>query len=168
MQIVSCNIGTRTPVTYQHRTIYTGIFKQPVNTPLLLTPMGVEGDAVVDRRVHGGQNKACYLYSKDHYPYWQQQFPHLDWHYGMFGENLTVEHLNEYLIRRGDILRIGSEVLAEVTDPREPCFKLGIRFDDQRMVRLEIIQPHAHNPSIAEEYLFKMTRKNSPRKNPVL
>ncbi len=193
MQIISCNIGTRTPIVFNHRTIYTGIFKRPVSTPLYLSPDGVEGDAVTDRRVHGGPNKACYLYSKDHYPYWQQRFPKLDWHYGMFGENLTVAHLDEHHIRRGDILRIGQEVLAEVTGPREPCFKLGIRFGDQTIVRLfqsvpycgfyvkilhpgfvspgdtiEIIQPHAYNPSIAEEYLHKMARKNSARKKPVL
>ncbi len=88
----------------------------------------------MDRKYHGGLEKACYLYSADHYSYWKEKYPDSDWGWGFFGENLTVEGLNESDIRIGDQYRIGEAVI-ELTQPRQPCYKLGIRAEAPEMVR---------------------------------
>ncbi len=94
----------------------------------------VREDLIADRKVHGGSYKACYLFSTEHYPYWKEKYPALEWNWGMFGENLTVEGLNEGSVYLGDIYKIGSAIV-EVSQPREPCFKLGIRFGNQAVLR---------------------------------
>jgi len=93
----------------------------------------VRNDHVIDRRYHGGLDKACYLYSADHYPFWQNKYLNQDWKWGMFGENLTISGLNEAEIRIGDRFHIG-DAEVQVTQPRQPCFKLGVRFGDQSVV----------------------------------
>jgi MOSC domain-containing protein YiiM len=134
MQIVSTNIGE--PRTFQHngKEVITGIFKYPVETGIYLGLEDVDHDHVIDRRYHGGIDKACYLYSADHYLYWQERYPRLDLPWGMFGENLTVEDLQETEIHIGDIFRIG-DALVQATQPRQPCFKLEFRFNDREIVR---------------------------------
>ena len=127
MKIVSTNIAKPTTVVWRGKQITTGIYKTPVNEPIFLGSENVKGDEVSDRKVHGGRYKACYLFSNDAYPYWKSLFPNLDWNYGMFGENLTISGLDESKILIGDIYRIG-EALVQVTQPREPCYKLGIKF----------------------------------------
>lgn len=82
---------------------------------------------------HGGIDKACYMYSFDHYAFWQKLYPNLDWKNGMFGENITVENLNEAEIKIGDVFKIGTAVVP-VTQPRQPCYKLGIKFENQKIV----------------------------------
>ena len=102
----------------------------------LLIFLGIEdvvNDNVIDRRYHGGTDMACYLYSADHYPFWKKKYPTLQWEWGMFGENLTVKGLNESEIRIGDSFQIG-EAIVQVSQPRQPCFKLGVRFGDQAIV----------------------------------
>ena len=94
----------------------------------------VKGDEVSDRKVHGGIYKACYLFSADHYPYWKNLYPNLEWDYGMFGENLTVSGLDETQIHIGDIYKIGT-ALVQVTQPREPCFKFGVKFGNQEVLK---------------------------------
>ena len=94
MKVVSVNIGERKGVKYRGKTVQTGVFKKPVTHPIILGKFDVEGDAVIDRRYHGGEFKACYLYSADHYEFWKNKYPDLEWEYGMFGENITVEGLN--------------------------------------------------------------------------
>ena len=88
----------------------------------------------MDRRYHGGVDKACYLYSADHYEYWQHLYPELDMPFGFFGENLTVEGLYEAEINIGDVFKIGDAVV-QATQPRQPCFKLEFRFHDKTIVR---------------------------------
>ncbi len=134
MQIISTNIGNPTPIQWNGQQTTTGIFKFPVNEPLLLEEEAVAKDTVSDRKVHGGVFKACYLFSADHYPYWKERYPALEWNWGMFGENLTVEGLDEAKIRIGNIYKVGS-ALVQVTQPREPCFKLGIKFGTQEILR---------------------------------
>lgn len=137
MKIASINISKPKTIFWRGKQITTGIYKNPVSDPIFLGKENVRGDEVSDRRVHGGIYKACYLFSKDDYPYWKNLFPKLEWNYGMFGENLTVSGLDETKILIGDIYRIG-EVLVQVTQPREPCYKLGIKFGSQTVLKMFI------------------------------
>ena len=134
MKIVSVNIGEPQTIKWRGKEVKTGIYKYPVNEPIYLETEYVKNDHVIDRKHHGGQNKACYSYSADHHNYWQKLYPELDFHYGIFGENLTIEGLNEAEIFIGDVFQIG-ESQVQVTQPRQPCFKLGVRFGTQKMVR---------------------------------
>ena len=95
MKVVSVNIGEKRTVNYKGKIVETGIFKSPVETPIFLGETGVETDAVIDRRYHGGIDKAVYAYSQNHYAYWKKIYPELDWKFGMFGENLTISNLEE-------------------------------------------------------------------------
>ena len=133
MKVISTNIAKPTTIEWRGQTVETGIYKYEVESPIFLGSEDVENDHVIDRRYHGGFDKACYLYSADHYPFWQKKYPNLDWKWGMFGENLTISGLNESGIRIGDRFQIGNTVV-QVTQPRQPCFKLGIRFGDQSVV----------------------------------
>ncbi len=127
MKITSTNIAKPTTIIWNDKEVTTGIYKNPVSTPIYLDKEGVKGDEVSDKKAHGGEFKACYLFSKDHYQYWKNLYPNLEWDWGMFGENLTVEGLNEKNIHIGDIYKIG-ESLVQITQPREPCFKFGVKF----------------------------------------
>lgn len=138
MKILSTNIAQARTVLWNGNPIQTGIFKYPVTPPIRLGREDVERDKVIDRRYHGGIDKACYLYSADHYGFWREKYPNLEWDYGMFGENLTVQGLDEDEMRIGDIYKLG-EALVQVSQPRQPCFKLGIRFGDQDILK-EFIQ----------------------------
>jgi len=133
MQIISANIAQPTTIIWRGQEVLTGIYKYGVDTPIFLNTEDVDNDHVLDRRYHGGADKACYLYSADHYPFWKMKYPDQDWNWGMFGENLTVSGLNESDIRIGDRFQIGGAVV-QVSQPRQPCFKLGVRFGDQKVV----------------------------------
>ena len=111
MKIISTNIGEPRVIKWRGKEVETGIFKFPVIQPIFLGTDDVENDHVIDRRYHGGTNKACYLYSSDHYGYWQKLYPELEMPWGIFGENLTVEGLNEAQINIGDIFKIGEAVV---------------------------------------------------------
>lgn len=134
MRIISTNIGTPTTILWNGKEEQTGIFKRPVDKPLILNHHEVAKDTIIDRVHHGGTNKACYLFSSDTYPHWKKLYPQLDWNWGMFGENITVKHFDEASVRIGNIYRIGS-ALVQVSQPREPCYKLGIRFGDQSVLK---------------------------------
>lgn len=133
MQIISANIAQPTTIQWRGQEVLTGIFKYGVDTPIFLDTEDVKNDHVLDRRYHGGVDKACYLYSADHYSFWKDKYPKLEWEWGMFGENLTVSGLNESDVRIGDRFQIGGAVV-QVSQPRQPCFKLGVRFGDQKVV----------------------------------
>lgn len=133
MKILSTNIAEPAVIEWRGQEIQTGIFKHEVEIPIFLGVEDVVNDHVLDRRYHGGTDKACYLYSADHYAFWKSKYPNQDWEWGMFGENLTVEGLNESQIRIGDRFQIGDAVV-QVSQPRQPCFKLGVRFGDQKVV----------------------------------
>ena len=134
MHVQSCNIASPKTIIWNEKTIETGIYKNPTPKPIFLAQNGVKDDFVADSKVHGGTYKACYLFSSDHYPYWKKLYPKLPWNWGMFGENLTVNGLNETQIMVGDVYRIG-EALVQVTQPREPCFKFGVKFGTQHVLK---------------------------------
>jgi len=134
MKLISTNLGDRKTITWKNKTIETGIFKNSVNYPVFLGKEDVEKDSVVDRKHHGGIDQAVYGYSEKHYAYFKKLHPDLEWNYGMFGENLTFDDLNEEEITVGSTYKIG-ECILEVTKPRQPCYKLGIRFNTQKIVK---------------------------------
>ncbi len=133
MKITATNIAKPTTIIWNGKEVKTGIFKRPVNQPILLGNQSVQNDEISDRNVHGGEFKACYLFSENQYDFWKNLYPNLDWDWGMFGENLTVSGLNEKDIHIGDIYEIGS-ALVQVTQPREPCFKFGVKFGTQNVL----------------------------------
>jgi MOSC domain-containing protein YiiM len=134
MKVVSTNIARPRQISWKGKMEYTGIYKEAVSEPIYLGKKEVRGDTIVHARVHGGIDKACYLFSTDQYNYWKEKYPDLDWGWGMFGENLSVSGLDESMLRIGDVLQIG-HALAEVSEPREPCYKLGIKFGNQEIIR---------------------------------
>ena len=134
MRIISTNTGVAKAVEWNGKIVSTGIFKFPVQTPIYLGAEDVENDSVIDRKYHGGVDKACYLYSANHYTYWKQLYPNLEMPWGMFGENLTVEGLDESEINIGDTFEIG-ETIVQATQPRQPCFKLEFRFHNNEIVK---------------------------------
>ncbi len=133
MQVVATNIGQPKTVLWRGRKIQTGIYKQPVEGPIYLGKEDVQNDTVVDRKHHGGEYKACYLFGANYYPAWQLKYPHLDWDWGMFGENLTVDNLHENELQIGAVYNLGNAVI-QITEPRQPCFKLGIKFGTQKVI----------------------------------
>ncbi|WP_299311514.1 MOSC domain-containing protein [uncultured Aquimarina sp.] len=134
MKVVSTNIGEPQTISWRGKEVKTGIYKYPVDKPIFLDTEDVKGDHVIDRRVHGGVDKACYLYAAEHYPYWKEKYPDLKWNYGMFGENITVLGLDERLIKIGDVYQLGNAIV-QVSQPRQPCFKLGVRFGTQTILK---------------------------------
>lgn len=134
MQVLSTNIGKLTKINWNGKELSTGIFKTPTRSPLVLETEKVANDSIADRKVHGGLYKACYLFSTEHYAHWKKRYPHLDWNWGMFGENLSVNGMDETEIRIGNIYKIGT-ALVQISQPREPCFKLGIRFGTQQILK---------------------------------
>lgn len=141
MQIISTNIATPTTFLWRGREVTTGIYKTPTKQPIYLGKEAVKGDEVSDRMVHGGEFKACYLFSADFYEYWKLLYPHLNWEWGMFGENLTVSGMNETKISIGDIYKVG-EALVQITQPREPCFKFGYKLGSQKALTQFIEHGH--------------------------
>ena len=127
MKILSVNVGLPRKVTWQGKVVTTGIFKEPVNAPVMMRTLNLEGDQQADLTVHGGVNKAVYAYPSEHYGYWQTELPGVDLRWGMFGENFTTEGLLEEATYIGDRFGIG-ETEVMVTEPRMPCYKLGIKF----------------------------------------
>lgn len=134
MKITSTNIAKPTTIIWNGKEVTTGIYKTPTNQPIFLGKEDVKGDEVSDRNVHGGEFKACYLFSEDYYPYWKNLYPHLDWNYGMFGENLTVSGLDETTLAIGSIYKVGN-ALVQITQPREPCFKFAYKFGSQEVLK---------------------------------
>jgi MOSC domain-containing protein YiiM len=129
MKVLSVNISGPKPLTYREQTVATGIFKTPVAGRIRVHRLGFEGDVQEDQRVHGGVDKAVYIYPHEHYRHWEEFLSRKDFAFGQFGENLTTFGLLEGEVRVGDTLRIGS-VLLQVTQPREPCFKLMAKMND--------------------------------------
>jgi len=134
MKIIATNLGEKKEVIWKGKPMTTGIFKDSVNHPIFLGVTDVMGDVVYDRKHHGGIDQAVYAYSVKHYDYFKEFHPELDWQLGMFGENLTLDDLDETSIRVGDTFKVGETIL-EVTKPRQPCKTLGVRFNDMKIVK---------------------------------
>jgi MOSC domain-containing protein YiiM len=127
VKVVSVNVGLPREVSWQGRVVTTGIFKEPTRGRTMVRRLNLDGDRQADLTVHGGVDKAVYAYPSEHYEYWQAELPGMDLPWGVFGENFTTEGLLEKAVCIGDRFRIGeTEVI--VTEPRMPCYKLGIKF----------------------------------------
>ena len=135
MTLMSVNVSRPVEVQHGDRLIKTGIFKKPVTGSVRAKRHNLDGDGQADLDNHGGEHKAVYAYSLDHYAYWRRVLNREEIDYGQFGENLTVAGLDESDSCIGDQLQIGS-ALFTITQPRVPCFKLGIRLGDERMPKL--------------------------------
>jgi len=134
LKIISTNIGRPKVITWNNKQEQTGIFKEPTNAPIYLGKDDVKDDEVSDRKHHGGTYKACYLFSAEQYPYWKNLYPNLNWKYGMFGENLTISNLDETKLIIGSIYKVGNAKI-EITQPREPCYKFGLKFGNQEVLK---------------------------------
>ena len=126
MQVVSVNVSKPKDVVHDGAVVSTGIFKEPVKGRLWVRKLGIEGDGQADLTAHGGPDQAVYAYPVEHYAYWEEQFGRDPLPFGQFGENLSITGIDEASARVGDTLKIGTAVL-QVTQPRLPCYKLGIR-----------------------------------------
>jgi MOSC domain-containing protein YiiM len=135
MKIVSVNVGLPRDVLFRGEVVTTGIFKEPVQGRVRLLKLNLDGDKQADLTVHGGPDKAIYAYPSEHYEYWRHQFPSTTLSYGMFGENLTTEGLMEDMVNIGDQFQIGNSAKVIATQPRMPCYKLGVKFG-----RMDIIK----------------------------
>jgi MOSC domain-containing protein YiiM len=185
MEIIATNLGERREIDWKGKKITTGIFKFPVNEPIFLDVEEVAKDAICDRNHHGGIDQAVYAFSAEHYSYFKELYPDLDWEYGMFGENLTLSECEETSLHVGDTFKVG-ETIIEVTKPRQPCMKLGVRFNDMKIVKqfwntdksgvyfkvlqtgyvqkgdkFELIKRDETMPTIAQIYTEKRKKKSS-------
>ena len=134
MKIISLNVGLPQLVLRNDEPVSTGIFKEPVAGRVNLRTLNLDGDRQADLSVHGGPEKAVYVYPSEHYDFWKRELPEMDLPWGMFGENFTTTGLLETQINIGDTFRVGSaEVM--VTQPRMPCYKLGIRFGRRDIIK---------------------------------
>lgn len=134
MRLLSVNTGRVREVEFQGERVGTGIFKAPTDGPVGVTHLTLEGDHQVDLRFHGGPDKAVYTYPAEHYAHWSADLDRGDLLHGQFGENFTTTGLLETEVCIGDQLGIGTARF-EVTQPRVPCFKLGIRMGDPRFIK---------------------------------
>lgn len=135
MRIVSVNVGLPRDIRWRGKVVRTSIWKEPVEGRVRVAKLNLEGDRQSDLSVHGGVEKAVYVYPSEHYLYWRGRLGHPNLHWGAFGENLTIEGLTESQVQIGAHIRAGSAEFI-VTQPRMPCYKLAIRFDRPDMVKL--------------------------------
>jgi MOSC domain-containing protein YiiM len=184
MEILSVNVGLPREVIWKGKTVITGIFKEPVSSRVRVRSLNLDGDEQADLSVHGGLDKAVYAYPYEHYDEWRAELPDVDFPMGVFGENLTITGLTEEDVKIGDRFRVGSVEL-QVTQPRMPCYKLGIRFARPEMVqrmftnyrsgfyfavvqegeveagdRLERISQENHNITVAD--IFQLYTRKKP------
>jgi MOSC domain-containing protein YiiM len=186
MEILSLNVGEPREVRWKGRTITTGIFKEPVPGRVLLRTLNLEGDRQADLTVHGGPTKAIYAYPGEHYVFWRAEFPGMNLPWGMFGENLTTMGLAEHSVNIGDRFRMGGAELM-VTEPRLPCYKLGIKFGRDDVLKrflasgrsgfyfavlkeghigagdaIELLSPHPHGVTVADVIRLYTAKRSDP------
>jgi MOSC domain-containing protein YiiM len=185
MKIISINVSRPRLVMSRGEAVSTGIFKEPIEGRVMMRTLNLDGDRQADLSVHGGPTKAVYAYPVEHYDFWREELPEMTLPHGMFGENFTVEGFDESTLNIGDRFRIGAaEVM--VTEPRMPCYKLGIKFGRTDMLKrfllsgrtgfyfsvvregevgagdaIELIERDAHNVTIADiTRLYASDRNN--------
>jgi MOSC domain-containing protein YiiM len=134
MKLCSVNVGLPREIFHEGRIIRTGIYKTPVAGPVRVSALNIDGDQQADLSVHGGPSKAIYVYPAKHYEFWRKELPDIEFPWGSFGENLTTEGLLEKDLNIGDRLCVGTVELV-VTEPRLPCYKLGVKFKRDDMVK---------------------------------
>jgi MOSC domain-containing protein YiiM len=135
MSILSVNVSLPKIVEYGGEKVETGIFKEPVAGRVMLRKLNLDGDGQADLRVHGGVDKAVYVYSVDNYEYWKHELGRDDLSYGQFGENFTVEGMADDVVRIGDAFKVGG-AFVQVTQPRTPCYKLAIKMENPKFPKL--------------------------------
>jgi len=135
MKLLSVNVSLPREVEHGSETVSTGIFKEPVADRVMLRMSNLDGDEQADLENHGGIYRAAYAYSIENYGYWRRELGRADFAFGQFGENLTVEGMMEDGVHIGDVFRVG-QALVEVTQPRPPCFKLGIKMGMARFPKM--------------------------------
>ncbi|MEL0653903.1 MOSC domain-containing protein [Pseudoalteromonas issachenkonii] len=135
MKIISTNISKIKTVVHNGKEVKTGIFKTPTNEPVVIEKLNIIGDEQADLVNHGGADKAVYAFSHNHYEYWQKALENENLSSGIFGENFTISDLDEATIHIGDHIRFGTALL-EVSQPRVPCFKLGIALNNKNSLKL--------------------------------
>ncbi|CAN5213632.1 hypothetical protein BH24ACT19_BH24ACT19_20400 [soil metagenome] len=135
MKILSVNVSLPTEVPHKRGTVSTGIFKRTVAGRIMLRTSNLDGDGQADLENHGGIDRAAYAYSIENYDHWRREIGRTDFAFGQFGENFTVEGMVEDDVHIGDVFRVG-DALVEVTQPRPPCFKLGIKMGMARFPKL--------------------------------
>lgn len=135
MKLISLNCGLPRHVDWQGMDVTTSIFKDPVAGRVRLRALNLDGDRQSDLSVHGRKDKAVYCYPTEHYSYWQSKLPNHSLDIGVFGENFTTEGLLEESVNVGGHFAIGSAEVV-ITQPRMPCYKLGIRFQMNEMIKL--------------------------------
>src|SRR5436190_13601928 len=133
--LLSVNVGMPKEVPWQGRTVFTGVFKDPVSGPRRVRRLNVDGDGQGDVGGHGGEQRAVFVYQLDSYRYWEKELGRDDFVHGQFGENFTIEGLSDEEVCIGDRYQIGSAVF-EVTQPRVTCYRVGIRMNDPRIPAL--------------------------------
>lgn len=138
MRLLTISRGLPQTVVNNGSPVATGIFKTPVDQPVNVTATGLEGDGQADLENHGGLDKAVYAYTVENYAYWQETLGRPAMPHGQFGENFTVEGMPDEQVCVGDIFRVGA-LLMQVTQPRVPCFKLGIRMTMPEFVGLFMV-----------------------------
>ena len=131
MKLLSVNVSPPKQVVHAGKTVTTGIFKEPIHGRVRLRTLNLDGDGQADLMGHGGIYKAAYAYSVENYDYWKRELGRTDFAFGQFGENFTVEEMLEDMIHVGDVFRVG-DALVEVTQPRVPCYKLGMKMGVSR------------------------------------
>src|SRR3954469_3476459 len=131
--VLSVNLAQPRTIRWRGQDVSTGIFKEPVEGPVRAVGVSLEGDRQVDKRVHGGDAKAVYAYAREDYEWWEEELGR-ELPPGTFGENLTLRGVRASGAPAGERWRVGSTVL-EVTQPRQPCFKLGVKMGDNRFLK---------------------------------
>ncbi len=134
MKLVGVYVGKPKPVPWEGKDVVTAIFKSPVDGPVKVRTLNIDGDEQADLEVHGGTDKAVYAYGLDAYPWWRKALKKDHLPPGSFGENLTFSRLVEREFNLGDIYTLGSCRL-QVCQPRFPCSRLGIKFGDMGIIK---------------------------------
>lgn len=134
MKLISVNVGLPREVEWRGRKVTTSIWKAPTKGRVTVRQLSIDGDKQSDLTAHGGPDKAVYVYPSEHYAFWRSELPDMELTWGAFGENFTTEGLIESEVTIGDRIQIGSAEF-QVTQPRMPCFKLGIRFGRDDMIK---------------------------------
>ncbi|HEY0763075.1 MAG TPA: MOSC domain-containing protein [Pyrinomonadaceae bacterium] len=168
MKIISVNVGLPRLVLRNDEPVSTGIFKEPIAGRVMMRKLNLDGDRQSDLSVHGGPEKAVYVYPSEHYDFWKHELPDMDLPWGVFGENLTTTGLFETEVNIGDKFRIGAaEVM--VTQPRMPCYKLGIRFGRADIIKRFLVSERSgfylsvlKEGEVGAGDEFELIEKNAP------
>jgi MOSC domain-containing protein YiiM len=168
MKIISLNVGLPRIVMRAGEPVSTGIFKEPVTGRVALRTLNLDGDRQADLSVHGGPSKAVYVYPSEHYEFWRSELPGMELPWGMFGENFTTTGVHESDLNVGDKFRVGS-ALVMVTEPRLPCYKLGIKFGRTNIIKKFLVSQRLgfylavlQEGDVAAGDRFELVEKNRP------